>query len=199
MQFHRRRSVPMHADYQRYRPILREDFRQFCAYCVRHEYEIGGDENYEIDHYRPQSLFRELVNRYANLYYCCRGCNRNKGERWPSRGLLARGYRFFDPIAEDAYKVHLREGRDGLLIARTKVGEYSLDCLRLNRGILQWLRRTRNQQRDRIVRELRKVKGFLDSLSRRRQQPSQATLAKLERLKTELRASPILSVTPNKL
>ena len=43
-------------------------------------------ELYGVDHYRPKSLFGNLLTKYSNLFYCCNPCNRRKGEYWPPRG-----------------------------------------------------------------------------------------------------------------
>src|SRR5437870_4619047 len=120
MQFARRADIPNFDNYQDYHPYLREDFLRHCAYCTGHEDEMGGEDHYEIDHHRPKSRpeFAHLVNDYGNLYYACHGCNRRgaKGENWPSDDLYNAGFRFFDPIMENAYEIHMRETRSGRLV-----------------------------------------------------------------------------------
>lgn len=67
------RSIPdrVYADYAQYRPLLRLDFRYRCAYCLLHEFYLGGEAGCEIDHHRPQngpSARPDLINVYENLY-----------------------------------------------------------------------------------------------------------------------------------
>src|ERR1035441_9736881 len=156
MQFARRPNVPNSANYQDYRPYLLEDFLHHCAYCTIHEDELAGEDFYEIDHHRPKSKFPDLINDYTNLYYCCRACNKKgaKGENWPSDDLINAGFRFFDPVAENAYHLHLREAASGKLIKKTNVGDYSIRILRLNRDGLLKLRRRRREVRVLLGREL---------------------------------------------
>src|SRR5438034_528748 len=157
MQFTRSQNVPRFANYQDYRPFLRLDFFSHCAYCTGHETELGGEDHFEIDHFRPKSKFPRHINNYNNLYYACRGCNKRgaKGEQWPSLALRRAGYRFFDPVQENAYVMHLRELPSGRLRDRTRVGDYSIKKLRLNRDGLVLLRKKRRQMRRLLHRELR--------------------------------------------
>ncbi len=53
MIFHRSRPPRNYSDYTLFRPLLRQDFRYRCAYCLRHEYFLGGEAGCCIDHYRP--------------------------------------------------------------------------------------------------------------------------------------------------
>ena len=78
--------------YSAYRPYVREDFSECCAYCLLSEFLRAGLENFELDHFRPKSLpeFAHLVNDFYNLYYACHPCNHIKGNRWPDPGLAAR-------------------------------------------------------------------------------------------------------------
>jgi hypothetical protein len=57
MQFVRSGDIPVFTDYARYRPFLRRDFLQRCAYCERPEAAVGGEGHCEIDHYRPAASF----------------------------------------------------------------------------------------------------------------------------------------------
>src|SRR5687767_10620000 len=113
------RSVPqrVYTDYARYRPLLRGDFRHRCAYCLTHEFYVGGEAGCEIDHHRPQkgpSARPDLVNVYENLFWCCRECNQNKGDVWPSAQEQAQDQRFLDPCrTEDDHDLHWTTHPDG--------------------------------------------------------------------------------------
>lgn len=140
------RSVPRrtYADYTRYRPLLRTDFRHRCAYCLRHEFFVGGEAGMEIDHHRPQNgMFArpDLANVYENLYWCCGECNGNKGDTWPMPADYDAGRRFLDTCHEaDDHDRHLRANEDGTLTAVTETGEYTNDHLLLWRESLVYHR-----------------------------------------------------------
>lgn len=150
--FRRRESPPYHSDYQGYRPFLRRDFLARCAYCERTEGYLGGDEAFEVEHFRPRSKFPDLICAYGNLYYVCRKCNAHKSETWPSDDRIARGVRFADPCVEDAFVDHLRERDDGTLDELTACGSYSSRHIRLDRNELQRWRRLRVEARGDLPR-----------------------------------------------
>ena len=60
--FDRRANAPVitSSDYRAFREYVREDFRRTCAYCLVEELWAAGNENYEIDHFRPKSRFPSL-------------------------------------------------------------------------------------------------------------------------------------------
>jgi len=201
MQFQRRKDVPKLPRYQDYRPYLRDDFLRHCAYCTGHEDEMGGQEHFEIDHHRPMSMprFRDLINEYSNLYYSCHGCNKRgaKGSNWPSDDLYEAGFRFFDPVAENAYKVHLREALSSRLLKKTNVGEYSIRILRLNRTGLVNLRRGRRRMRATLWKELTRLLRALEKTKRLGGEPSSEIRNRLELVREKLRSRPILNLLPN--
>jgi hypothetical protein len=159
-QFFRNESPPEFDDYRKYRPFLRRDFRFTCAYCERPEPALGGEEFFEIDHFRPVKKFPEHVGRYANLYYACGKCNRHKGSTWPSEYLMGRGFRFADPCEEDLYVTHLEEAPDGTLRTLTTVGDYTCQHIRLNRSdLLTW-----RQQRHQIASDLRMLQALREEI-----------------------------------
>ena len=154
MVFVRRILSRAYADYTRYRPFLRQDFQHRCAYCLTHEFYLGGEAGCEIDHHRPQrgSYARpDLANVYENLYWCCRECNQNKGDAWPRPEELAEGRRFLDPCrTEDDHDLHWESRPDGSIAPRTPTGEYTIDRLLLWREQLVSLRRRQGEwQRER--------------------------------------------------
>ena len=199
MRFQRSASVPDFADYRQYRSYLRNDFGGHCAYCTSHESEIGGEDCFEIDHFRPKSKFPELVNDYKNLYYSCHGCNRvgAKGEVWPSDEMLKKGYHFFDPMIEDPYELHMRERPTGLLVYKTRVGEYSIKMLRLNRDGLVQLRKDRRRMRIMLRNELKKLLKEIDALKKARTVPRADQMNRLLHVRQVLQARPISRILPN--
>jgi hypothetical protein len=108
---------------------------------------MGGDEVFEVEHFKPKSKFPDLTCTYPNLYYVCRKCNGYKSETWPSEDQIARGQRFADPCVEDPYVHHLREREDGGVEVLTECGAYSSSHIRLARPTLRGWRRLRNEAR----------------------------------------------------
>ena len=120
---------------------------QTCAYCERPEAYLGGEEAFEVEHFRPKAQFKDLIFAYPNLYYACRGCNSHKSNTWPSEIQLAFGLRFADPCEEDLFVQHLREEEDGALTDLTACGSYSKAHIRLDRDDLKRWRRLRSKFR----------------------------------------------------
>lgn len=145
--FSRRENPPTYSNYREYKPFLRRDFLARCAYCERPEQYLGGDEVFEVEHFRPKGKFPALLCAYNNLYYVCRPCNGHKSETWPSEVQIAKGLKFSDPCAEDPYVHHLLEREDGGLQELTPCGRYSNGHIRLDRSELRTWRRLRNQAR----------------------------------------------------
>jgi hypothetical protein len=141
--FSRRTPPPEPQDhYLKYRPFVREDFAECCAYCLLHELLAGGESNFQLDHLRPKSLerFAKFIQDFYNLYYACSVCNRYKSNSWPSSELEARGYGFVDFCAED-FSTHFKEGPNGSWIPLTLRAEYTIARIRLNRPHLIEIRR----------------------------------------------------------
>ncbi len=112
--FVRRREAPKVAGqgHLPFRPHVREDFRETCAYCLLEEIWAAGAENFEVDHFRPQSLFPQLRASYYNLYWSCHVCNRLKRGQWPSRTMRESGIDFVD-LCEDSFEKHFAVRRNG--------------------------------------------------------------------------------------
>lgn len=139
-----RRQVEARAAAADYREDLRFDFWYSCAYCSLAELEalaIG----FEIDHYLPRRTRPELVAVYANLYWCCRACNRLKGDFEPTEGQRTKGLYVIRVDKEDP-RIHFALQADGIA-PLTTTGEFNLELLRLNRPQLQRVRSLRSRWR----------------------------------------------------
>lgn len=141
MIFTRKPPKRKYKNYTGYRPSLRHDFKNRCAYCLTHEFFVGGEAGFEIDHFRPQrgTYGRpDLVAEYTNLYWSCGECNSKKGEVWPSPDDESQGFCYIDPCTpEGDHEKHWRFHRDGSLEALTLSGEYTEEKLLLWRPFLQ--------------------------------------------------------------
>ena len=140
--FSRRTSAPEISgqNYRRFRAAVRDDFRSSCAYCLLNEKWAAGKENFEIDHFRPQSLFPQLALSFYNLYWSCHVCNKFKGPQWPSKELQRAGTGFVD-LCEEEFADHFTEMPNGVWVGKTLSAIYSIEALRLNRTHLVELRR----------------------------------------------------------
>ena len=144
--FLRRAPAPVvKRGYRSFVPFVREDFLRQCAFCLFSELFAGGEENFELDHFRPKHRFPELLNDFYNLYYSCHPCNHMKRDCWPPPALEAKGICFVDLCNED-FASHFTVERDGTWNGLTNPANYTIDKLNLNRqhlvivrGLLQRL------------------------------------------------------------
>jgi len=147
--FNREESPPAYSDHREYVPFLRKDFQFRCAYCERTEAYFGGEETFEVDHFKPEQKFPELRTAYENLYYSCRKCNGIKWKTWPTEDQINEGTFFADPCVEDPYEAHLSERPDGGLDQLTACGAYTNRHIRLDRPSVEaWRHRRREARRD---------------------------------------------------
>ncbi len=182
--FQRRPNPPIYTDYRAYKPLLREDFKHLCAYCLLHEGQEGlggGYQSFQIDHFRPVKVFPDLIAVYNNLCYACRWCNRAKWQTWPSEEQEASQYRFVDPCAEDLYKEHARLiAETGKLEPTSRPGDYTIRQIKLNRKIFKELRRKRIAAQE----EIQQIKIKIARLKRDAAPQPQLFAALEERIET---------------
>jgi uncharacterized protein (TIGR02646 family) len=126
-------------DYRVFREPVREDFRKTCAYCLLEEMWAAGPENFELDHFRPKSVFPQLTMSYYNLYWSCHVCNRQKHDAWPSKEARAQGISFVD-LCASSFDEHFVSQKNGKWRGKTLAARYTIDALRLNRPHLVQLR-----------------------------------------------------------
>lgn len=130
--FKRRQLAPVvKGGYAQFSQFVREDFSECCAYCLLYELLAAGAENFELDHFRPQSIFPALSNDFFNLYYACHRCNHKKRNVWPAPDNEASGYRFVDPCRE-LFSIHFQELENGRWVPLTKAAEFTEYVLQLN-------------------------------------------------------------------
>ena len=123
--------------YGAFKPFVREDFEQCCAYCYLHEFHARGKNNFELDHFQPKEKFPERRNDFYNIYYSCHVCNsiHGKWSHWPTDQQIAEGVGFVD-FCKDDFKDHYEILPDGKLKPLTKSAEYTIDTIRLNSDYL---------------------------------------------------------------
>lgn len=133
-------SPPVTSNYRKYLPFVREDFVRQCAYCLLSEVLASGEENFELDHFKPRNQFPELLNDYYNLYYACHPCNHGKRDLWPPADLQSQGV-FIVDLCKDKFASHFFQEDNGFLMGVTHSGSYTIDILRLNRKHLITIRK----------------------------------------------------------
>jgi uncharacterized protein (TIGR02646 family) len=120
---------------------LRRDFADRCCYCTGSTVEKGGEENFDVEHFRPKGRkeFAHLVFAYSNLYYACRGCNLAKGTKWPDASDEERW--FIDPCEEAIYPEYLRITTTGEILSGLPPGSYLLEVFKFNKrpGVQRFL------------------------------------------------------------
>ena len=128
-------------DYYYYRPFVRKDFEQCCAYCYLHERHASGHENFQLDHFRPKDKFPKLQRTYENLYWSCAVCNGifGKYNKWPSDEELVKGICFVD-LCRDDFEQHYSIQVDGTLVPLTDSAAYTIEAINLNREHLKLYR-----------------------------------------------------------
>lgn len=123
--------LPDGKDYTFFRPDVRKDFERCCAYCLRHEDHCGGVDHFELDHFKPQKRFPDLINEFSNIYYCCHRCNKRKSVSWPKEQEQVAGYYFVD-LCHDDFETHYQLRSDGRLELLTTAAKYTEKTLKLN-------------------------------------------------------------------
>lgn len=173
-----RSPVPAKLPYDQYRQFLRRDFFYSCAYCTICEAE-ATTIRFTIDHYEPKSSHPSLANDYSNLMYCCDTCNLYKGDLVPPPNARAEGVRYFRPDS-DVRSDHF-ELSGVRLEAKSRVGQFSIDTIELNRAALRRLRNIRQRLHDcdQLVSEgVRALRQFrLDELPSTLKGSASATIA----------------------
>ena len=177
-------NPPTYIRYPSYRKYLRLASKYSCAYCTITESENPG-ATFNIEHFRPDKLFHNLVSTCTNLRYSCPRCNSYKGDLWISvedgcirdcENCTAKSCkknidRFIDVLTEDPSSM-LYLGDDNKLYAfsGSRPANYTIKYLRLNR--------------DQLIK-LRYVRKFMDSWQHDLIEQKKEADAKLQKIKGE--------------
>jgi hypothetical protein len=118
-----------YANYEAYRDWLRDEFSFRCAYCLMREPWLRGRFGFQIDHCLPQAQYPAGRLDYDNLVYTCPWCNQAKA-----------GVAVPNPT-EVAYGTALRVKEDGVMEAKSELGQVLLEGLKLDHPELTYQRR----------------------------------------------------------
>jgi hypothetical protein len=128
---HPRRHGPVgYANYQYYKPWLRDDFTFRCVYCLfREAWYPDRQSSFSVDHIVPQVSAPDRVCDYENMVYACTECNSAK-----------RDVEVLDPTRSPVGE-HVRVRDDGSIEALTVEGKDLIEQLGLDRESLAQERR----------------------------------------------------------
>lgn len=149
-------NPPSYRTVESYRGYLQRIFHNSCAYCTTTEAESPGS-TFNIDHFRPKTLFPSLRTKCENLRYSCPCCNLYKRDRWISEESGCSRHcetctthvcntnisRIIDIRIEDPSDCFFEEGDYIRAYDKSNVAKYTIESLRLNRKQLVRLRHIR--------------------------------------------------------
>ena len=124
----RRHGPRGYADYESYRPWLRDEFAFQCVYCLLRETWGPLKGVYALDHFRPMAARPDLALEYGNLLYGCVSCNLSKGSQKTPDPLAC----LLDPAVQVS--------EDGAMHAETPAARKLIEMLGLNRPRLREFR-----------------------------------------------------------
>jgi hypothetical protein len=126
---HERRPGPRgYADYESYRPWLRDEFAFRCVYCLIREVWGPFKGVYALDHFLPVASRPDLALDSDNLLYGCVSCNLSKGRLETPDPLSC----LLDPVVQVS--------EEGTIHASTPPARKLIDLLGLNRPRLREFR-----------------------------------------------------------
>ena len=144
---------------EKYRDYIAKNCNYSCVYCSLMESENLG-ATFNIDHFKPKVLFPSLFADCENLRYSCPRCNSYKRAKWISEedGCSRKCDscinkvcktdipRFVDCLNEDPDD-YFFVSSDYKILGKnnSKVAQYTIDALRLNRLQLVKMRRVRDE------------------------------------------------------
>lgn len=156
------------SNYLEYREELRRDFWYSCAYCSMTELEASAI-GFEIDHFEPKTPANEAA--YLNLLWSCQRCNNRKRKIWPTPANLAAGYKYLRPDVDVLLEHYDLKGDQTTLLAKTLPGEWTIQCIGLNRPYITEVRRLRVELKSAKEEVIDGIRALRDRAVFQRSQP----------------------------
>ena len=131
IRFYRDRAgrKPRDSAWRKFVGDLSQSFNGLCAYC---ETRCLG----QVDHFRPKSVYPELVYRWSNWMFSCSACNSAKSNKLPPGGYVNPCSKFWFGHPERYFTFDTKTGRIGPrreLKQGSKIkAQNTIDYLRLN-------------------------------------------------------------------
>ena len=135
-----RKNIPTHSvlgvkcrSMSEFKPHLRLDFGERCAYCGDGDSIAGSTRNFQVDHFAPKSKFPDLEFEYGNLMYACPYCNRAKWDYWVGEDakVCVDGDKGIVNPCTPEYDEHLGRLESGAIVAKTPLGWFMYNRLKL--------------------------------------------------------------------
>lgn len=167
-------NPPKYDKPEKYRDYIAKNSDYSCAYCSLMESENLG-ATFNIDHFKPKALFPLLYAECENLRYSCPRCNSYKRAKWITIEQGCRRKctsctnrvckddipRFIDCLEEDPNEIFEVSSDFKLLVKNnSKVAQYTIDALRLNRVQLIKMRYARVEL-NKIYQDIKTMKNML--------------------------------------
>lgn len=158
----KRTCTKNYKNYSDYKPYLKEDFSERCAYCNLSDTSITTP--FEVDHFVPRDAFKddwpECETLYENLVYSCKKCNLAKSNWFRgnvSKRIVENEY-FYNPVETDYGEIFYRDDAGGISSDDEK-GRDMIDKLKLYRPIhnMAWICETLKNTRDKLILQIEKV------------------------------------------
>lgn len=127
-------TQPAKGNYKDWKDILRKEGYYQCVYCAIKESRFGGFRNFHVEHYRPKSIFKELINDIKNLFYACAICNTFKGDDWPAEPQKRFTKPFYPSPSLVDYNILFNwNQKNNILEGKNVTAKYLIEKLFLNR------------------------------------------------------------------
>jgi len=157
--YKKNRNSDYYSDYSVYRKAIRMDCLGRCVYCDIHENENGGEENMQLDHFRPKEKFPHLHSNPNNLHWSCAKCNNLKSDHWPAKSsdsTINGEQGFIDPFTENR-KNYFKVALNGELVPLKTPASYKIGLLALNRESRKLVRKNRLVSLELIVKLCKQI------------------------------------------
>lgn len=134
------KNIPIHSalgvkckSMSEFKPYLRSDFGERCAYCGDLDSIAGSSRNFQVDHFAPKSKFPDLEFEYNNLMYSCPYCNRAKWDYWVGEDakICVDGDKGIVNPCTPEYDEHLGRLESGVIVSKTALGQFMYNRLKL--------------------------------------------------------------------
>ncbi|MCA4132648.1 HNH endonuclease [Arthrobacter sp. M4] len=154
-------KLPSAWSHPKIRETLQAETDSRCAYCDSHLAHVASSH---IEHYRPRSLYPELVVAWENLTVACPRCNSSKSD------LFSEDLPFINPFLDEPDEHFVFFG-ELVLAPSSQRGEYTISELGLNNDDLMSARKRRLNNIVQLVSSWHKAHdllkpGILDEIRR---------------------------------
>lgn len=139
-----RTCTKKYSEHSLYKPSLKKDFNNRCAYCNLLDSLITT--SFEVDHFIPKKAFKGKFDGfdtlYENLIYSCKKCNAAKSSKYQGNLVdkIVENLCFYNPVEIDMNQIFYRN-EYGFIMSKDKKGKEMIIDLHLHHPIhaLAWI------------------------------------------------------------